>query len=245
MTRPHEVLQIEPDATPAEIKKAFLRRSRTEHPDAGGTKERFVRLLEAYESMLEAAESGNTGATPEPKPVEPDSAEQASYEEQVRAVWEAAQAYRRATVPVGKQPNQTLALWIALLATPLSAALIAGCFAWDGSRFYPDLWSFLFCAVMVVIIWSCVLAAVVGSSVVRRNTLATYNRLLLTISLMTLLFIGYPVFADPAQPGGPVHYSSSLGTSRLPARPAALQFVPRWWPMRNECWNVNLSLSGR
>jgi len=41
-------LAVEPDATPAEIDKAYRQRARTAHPDAGGTAEAFHALSHAY-----------------------------------------------------------------------------------------------------------------------------------------------------------------------------------------------------
>lgn len=46
--RLYRELAVEPDATPAEIDKAYRQRARTAHPDAGGTAEAFHTLSHAY-----------------------------------------------------------------------------------------------------------------------------------------------------------------------------------------------------
>lgn len=50
---PYEILQVSPDATEAEIKRAFRRLAKALHPDSGnpGDVERFRRVQEAYETL--------------------------------------------------------------------------------------------------------------------------------------------------------------------------------------------------
>ncbi len=50
---PHEMLSLEPDATPEEIKRAFRDLAKETHPDQGGSKEAFSRVEAAKEAMLE------------------------------------------------------------------------------------------------------------------------------------------------------------------------------------------------
>jgi len=47
----YELLDVEKDATPEEIKKAFRQKSKTAHPDHGGDEEEFARLSEAYKTL--------------------------------------------------------------------------------------------------------------------------------------------------------------------------------------------------
>jgi hypothetical protein len=49
-----EVLEVEPTATPMEIRKAYYRRAKTCHPDFGGTHQQMVELNQARGEGLEA-----------------------------------------------------------------------------------------------------------------------------------------------------------------------------------------------
>lgn len=44
----YDLLGVQPDATPSQLKKAYYNLARTEHPDRGGDKERFQQIGEAY-----------------------------------------------------------------------------------------------------------------------------------------------------------------------------------------------------
>jgi hypothetical protein len=217
MTHPHDVLGIEPNATSEQIKKAFLKLARKAHPDAGGTKERFISLQDAYESMMQVAEGRSTDSMEDV-----DAADQKSYDAQVREVWETAEAYRPAPTE-SVEPKQTPVVWQALLVTPLSAAMIACCFGSDGRFVYPALWSFMFSAALVAIVWACGFAAVLGSSLVERNTLAVYNRFVLAVTILTVAVIAHPA-------SGQSHWRDGSITQ---------QFVPEWWPMRDVRWSLN------
>lgn len=48
----HDVLGVNPDASEAEIKKAFRKKSMKVHPDHGGSPEEFHRLQIAYKEMI-------------------------------------------------------------------------------------------------------------------------------------------------------------------------------------------------
>ena len=47
----YDVLEIEPDATPSEIKQAYHRLAQKYHPDKGGNPELFQRVKKAYEIL--------------------------------------------------------------------------------------------------------------------------------------------------------------------------------------------------
>lgn len=49
----YAILGVARDATPEQIRFAFRRRSKQCHPDAGGTHEQMIRLLQAYEILSE------------------------------------------------------------------------------------------------------------------------------------------------------------------------------------------------
>lgn len=48
---PYETLEVEPDVSQEEIKRAYRRKSRETHPDAGGDVEEFKQVNEAYEMI--------------------------------------------------------------------------------------------------------------------------------------------------------------------------------------------------
>merc|ERR1712139_75221 len=49
----YAILGVDPDATDAEIKKAYRRTAMECHPDKGGDKEEFQELSNAYEKIME------------------------------------------------------------------------------------------------------------------------------------------------------------------------------------------------
>jgi hypothetical protein len=49
---PHEILDIERDADPDEVREAFRRRVQSAHPDHGGSEAEFRRVKDAKEAML-------------------------------------------------------------------------------------------------------------------------------------------------------------------------------------------------
>ncbi len=55
MSRSHEVLGVEPGATPAEVSAAFRRFALRNHPDRGGDPEHFRTGVDAYRCLLAAA----------------------------------------------------------------------------------------------------------------------------------------------------------------------------------------------
>ena len=50
-TKLYETLEVEKDATPKEIKKAYFRLSKTHHPDKGGDEHKFKEINAAYEIL--------------------------------------------------------------------------------------------------------------------------------------------------------------------------------------------------
>ena len=52
-TQHYELLEITKDATNQHIKKAFRKKALKQHPDKGGNPERFKRLKEAYDTLLD------------------------------------------------------------------------------------------------------------------------------------------------------------------------------------------------
>lgn len=69
MPSPYEVLQVDPDADPAEIDRAYRRRVKEAHPDQGGSPRAFQLVRAAYEEL--AASDGppdEFDAVEEPQP---------------------------------------------------------------------------------------------------------------------------------------------------------------------------------
>eukprot|EP00929_Paragymnodinium_shiwhaense_P074957 TRINITY_DN38336_c0_g1_i2.p1 TRINITY_DN38336_c0_g1~~TRINITY_DN38336_c0_g1_i2.p1 ORF type:complete len:398 (+),score=74.49 TRINITY_DN38336_c0_g1_i2:276-1469(+) len=52
MGKLHEVIGVQPGASAAELRSAFKRRALEVHPDKGGTKEAFQRVLAAFEALM-------------------------------------------------------------------------------------------------------------------------------------------------------------------------------------------------
>lgn len=53
---PYEVLGITPESTPEEIKAAYRKAARANHPDHGGDLEKFKQVQQAYEELTDADE---------------------------------------------------------------------------------------------------------------------------------------------------------------------------------------------
>lgn len=72
--RPHYlVLGLQPDATPAQIKAAYRKLSKKHHPDAGGDREQWDKISQAYEVLSDPARrskydaTGDDTQTPDPE----------------------------------------------------------------------------------------------------------------------------------------------------------------------------------
>ena len=52
----YQILELEPNATKAEIKKAYMRLANIHHPDKGGDVEQFKLILGAYDTLYNEAE---------------------------------------------------------------------------------------------------------------------------------------------------------------------------------------------
>lgn len=111
-------------------------------------------------------------------------------------------------------------------------------FAIDGPIVYPGVWSFMFCIALVALVWFCGLAAMVGSSLIRRNTLAIYNRSVLAIVLVVLTIIVYPSAGELRPARGHFYYRSGTRVSHFPDRPIAKRIVPKWWPLHGVRWRL-------
>ncbi|ERG93761.1 J domain-containing protein [Haloquadratum walsbyi] len=53
----YEILEIEPGVSQEDIKAAYRERARETHPDTGGSKEEFLEVQEAYDTLSESVNS--------------------------------------------------------------------------------------------------------------------------------------------------------------------------------------------
>lgn len=72
MSEPHEVLDVSPDADERTVRSAYRELLKEHHPDHGGSADRFIRIKEAYEAIVDDESSdgglaaGVRGATGRP-----------------------------------------------------------------------------------------------------------------------------------------------------------------------------------
>ena len=57
-TAHYDTLEVQPAATPAELKKAFRRLARLHHPDKGGDAQRFAKIQSSFKVLMAAALGG-------------------------------------------------------------------------------------------------------------------------------------------------------------------------------------------
>lgn len=97
----YEWLGVAPNASAADVRKAYLRAALQHHPDKGGNPETFKKMLEAYETLSDAGrraryDRDRGSAEPaHPVPAARDEAQKARQEEQ-RRKWREAKARARA-----------------------------------------------------------------------------------------------------------------------------------------------------
>jgi len=53
MVEPHEILDVEPDADERTVRSAYRELLKEHHPDHGGSADRFIRIKEAYETIVD------------------------------------------------------------------------------------------------------------------------------------------------------------------------------------------------
>jgi curved DNA-binding protein CbpA len=56
----YRILGVPPTATPAEIKKAYVKKSKETHPDKGGSKKAFQLVLMAYKTLKDDRKNYDT-----------------------------------------------------------------------------------------------------------------------------------------------------------------------------------------
>jgi DnaJ-class molecular chaperone len=60
MSKHHRVLGVSPDATPEEIRSAYIKLSKKHHPDVGGNEEKFKEINSAYNSIKNSQTGGES-----------------------------------------------------------------------------------------------------------------------------------------------------------------------------------------
>ena len=53
--KPEDILNVKKTASKNDIKKAYYRKAKETHPDHGGTKEKFIKVQWAYETLYATA----------------------------------------------------------------------------------------------------------------------------------------------------------------------------------------------
>jgi DnaJ-class molecular chaperone len=135
MTNPHEILGVEHDADFDTIKRAYLKRAKAAHPDAGGSTEEFVQLQTAFEMMATTCGSRTRTSRPHDDVAEdnvPQGRPSQTYGDFVQDVWNqldrrCVQSNRRRESPVETD------FWFAVIFTPLCAGTIATWLCYDGT----------------------------------------------------------------------------------------------------------------
>ena len=74
---PYKILNLTPDATPDEIRKAYRKAARKHHPDHGGEVWIFQQVQEAYESLTNPKAKKKKKTNPAAKPNNPATPSQA------------------------------------------------------------------------------------------------------------------------------------------------------------------------
>jgi hypothetical protein len=218
MKHPHDILGIAPDAVPETIKRAFFKLAKSAHPDAGGSKEDFIRLRAAYEAMMD----GGTSQQPI-RECQKDAPETASastagsgHEDFRKAVRD--RGFRDDWHPLTGhhwQSQFTKDVCWAVGLTPLSSGAIGTWLCYDGQSLDRSLWSFSFAITLAVLVWVCGLAAIVGASPAT-SSFAIYRRLMVLVLIVAAL----PLFQQSRE--------------MPPARHTPLissELIPKWWPI--------------
>lgn len=71
---PYEVLDVPKTASPADVKRAYRKRAKSAHPDAGGSADEFMRLQHSQLILLDPARRERFDKTGTIDPTEPDNA---------------------------------------------------------------------------------------------------------------------------------------------------------------------------
>ena len=157
MRQPHDILGVEPDADFETIRRAYLARAQTAHPDAGGSREEFVRLHAAYEVMVDRL-ARRTPSQDQQSAEEHtgQGAKAKSFEDIKKEIWErpAEQFAQQSTDFYRQEPRSATGPWREVILTFLCAAAVATCSCYDGKSTERAFWSFVFAMTLVLLVYA-------------------------------------------------------------------------------------------
>ena len=233
MKNPHVILGVDRHADLEAIKRAYLKLAKAVHPDAGGSKEDFIRLQSAFEAMTQGCASPETVPSGQHAASEERSAGRAewkSYEDIKKAVRDRFDRDGEWRPPAGRhrQPRSRNDLYLAVVLTPLCVGAVATWLCCDGRSLELSLWSFSFAVTLVLIVYVFGLIAIVGSSPLT-SSLRVYRRLMVLVLIVAFVSI----VGSNASP------STGWNISHRRRPVISRKLVPKWWPIpRGKRWRI-------
>lgn len=218
--KPHDILRVKIDADLETIKRAYVKLAKTTHPDAGGSKDDFVRLHAAYEAMVEHCKTAATSQ--QQGPAEEDhgkSAEGPSLDEIMREVRERLdqEFAQRGSLWPRRASSTAASFWYAVVLTPICVVAVATCFCYDGKPMDRPLWSYSFAIALGVVLYIGGLSAVIGSTMGTSGMTIYWRMIVLTAIVVALMTLP----------------PTSLVESHGWPRPIVYRHhIPTWWPVR-------------
>ena len=224
--QPHEILGVERDASLEVIRKAYLQRATTAHPDAGGSKEGFVALRDAYEAMVDWIE---TGSYPD---VETASSEPADETEPSNDLFEELkrQIHEKLARELGKRQlgqrtssRSAFEFILTIVLTALFASGLAICLCYDGKSLDLALWTFSFAISTAFFIYLGGTAAVLGGSL-KTDYLTVYRRVIIFVSILPMICASSIV----------LDWFGTERDSKSRTQIISKETLPAWWPIQSE-----------
>ena len=215
MRQPHDILGVEPDADFETIRRAYLTRTQTAHPDAGGSREEFVRLHAAYEAMVDRLARGTPSQDQQSAEEHTgQGAEAKSFEDIKKEIWErhATQFAQQSTGCRRREPRSATGLWREVILTSLCAAAAATYLCYDVKSTERSLWSFAFAMTLAMLVYAGSLVALL------LDGLSSYRWTVIFIAMAATLI---PLATQPLR--------------NLEPRPRPVisrDLVPKWWPIQ-------------
>ena len=215
MMQPHDILGVEPDTDFETIRRAYLTLTQTAHPDAGGSREEFVRLHAAYEALVDRL--ARRTPSPDHQSAEEHTgpgAEAKSFEDIKKEIWErpAEQFAQQSTGCRRQEPQSATGPWREVILTSLCAAAAATSLCYDAKSMERALWSFAFAMTLAMLVYAGSLVALLleGLSSYR------WTVIFITLAATLILFATQPL-------------------RNLEPRPRPVisrELVPQWWPIQ-------------
>ena len=212
MRQPHDILGVEPDADFETIRRAYLTRAQTVHPDAGGSREEFVRLHAAYEVVVDRLARGTPSQDQQSAEEHTGQGVEAkSFEDIKKDIWEspAERFAQRSTGCRRQEPQSATDLWREVILTSLCAAAAATCLCYDAKSMERALWSFAFAMTLAMLVY-------VGSLVTLLfEGLSSYRWTVIFVT-MGILLATQPLRNHEPRPRPVISHD----------------MVPEWWPIQ-------------